>query len=260
MIAFQSILNFFPEYLGQNALLHKYMLKEYILLMILDFLSTTGYVRKMNFIGGTCIRLTKGIDRFSEDLDFDIKDLSKDEFMTMTDAVMKFLQNNGLPAMAKDRPNPRLKAFRRNIYFPELLYSLGMSGHRDERFLIKIECQDQQVNYTSKMTKIKGCGYFLAMPVPADETLCSMKLTAMFNRNKGRDFYDVLFLLSQTLPDFAFLNQRLDIPNILLLKQKAALLFHSIDLYHKKKDFEHLLFNKSNSSRILQAPAFFEAL
>ncbi|MCK9626641.1 MAG: nucleotidyl transferase AbiEii/AbiGii toxin family protein [Bacteroidales bacterium] len=31
----------------------------------------------MTFIGGTNLRFVKGIDRFSEDLDFDCKDLSK---------------------------------------------------------------------------------------------------------------------------------------------------------------------------------------
>ncbi len=52
-----------------NALLNKHMLKEYIQLMILDYLSSTPYMRKMAFIGGTNLRLFKGIDRFSEDLD-----------------------------------------------------------------------------------------------------------------------------------------------------------------------------------------------
>ena len=66
------------------------MLKEYIQLLILDFLSTTPFIKKIVFIGGTNLRLVKGIDRFSEDLDFDCKDFSKEEFMEMTDAVINF--------------------------------------------------------------------------------------------------------------------------------------------------------------------------
>jgi len=260
MMSLDAILNFYPQHLRNNALFHKYMLKEYILLMILDYLSTSVYVRKLSFIGGTCIRFTKGIDRFSEDLDFDVKKLEQDEFMAMTDSVIDYLQKNGLQATAKDSVNLRLKAFRRNIHFPEFLYSLGMSAHRDERFLIKIECQDQKVDYANNMATIKGGGYFLAMPVPPDETLCAMKLSAMFNRSKGRDFYDAMFLLSQTPPDFHFLNQRSGIPNLTTLKQKATSLFQTIDLHQKTKDFEHLLFNKSNSRRILNAPAFFHEM
>ena len=55
--------------------------------------------------------------------------------------------------------NKRFKAFRRNIYFPELLFDPGLTGHRDERFLIKIESQDLQIKYERKMVSIKGCGF-----------------------------------------------------------------------------------------------------
>ena len=61
------------------------MLKEYLQLLILDHLSTTPYIHKVTFIGGTNLRLIQGIDRFSEDLDFDCKDLNEEEFLAMTD-------------------------------------------------------------------------------------------------------------------------------------------------------------------------------
>ena len=56
------------------------MLMGYLLLMVLDFLSTSPYISKLAFIGGTNLRLVRGIDRFSEDFDFDSKGLTKDEF------------------------------------------------------------------------------------------------------------------------------------------------------------------------------------
>lgn len=138
------------------------MLKEYLQLMILDYLSTTPYIRKITFIGGTNLRLVRGIDRFSEDLDFDCKNLSKEEFMAMTDEVLRFLQRSGMRVEVRDRENDKLKAFCRNIHFPELLFDLGLTGHRDERFLIKIESQDQQNPYSPVLANIKGCGFFFA--------------------------------------------------------------------------------------------------
>jgi len=260
MISLEAIKNFFPAHLSNNAWSQKHLLKEYIQLMILDYLSSTPYIRKLTFIGGTCIRLIKGIDRFSEDLDFDIKALSHEEFTKMTDDVIRFLQNNGLNASARDSNNPNLKAFRRNIYFPELLFQLGLSGHKAERFLIKIESQDQLIDYPSQMVNIKGAGFYFPMPVPSDAVLCAMKVSAMLDRQKGRDFYDAMFLLSQTLPDFNFLDQKSGISSLEMLKKQAAIVFQSIDLSHKMKDFEHLLFNKENSKRILHAPAFFNEL
>lgn len=91
MIQLEQIKNFFPAQIRTNSLYDKYLLKEYLQLVILDYLSTTPYIRNMVFIGGTNLRLVKGIDRFSEDLDFDCKDFSKEEFMEMTNGIVRFL-------------------------------------------------------------------------------------------------------------------------------------------------------------------------
>lgn len=260
MIQLEYIKNFFPLPLRNNNSFSKYMLKEYIQLMILDFLSTSNYVKKISFIGGTNLRLVKGIDRFSEDIDLDCKDFTTAEFIEMTDDVMKFLKNSGLDVETKDRKNENLTAFRRNMYFPEILHNMQLSGHKDERFLIKIEAQDQKIKYKINMATITGCGFIFPFPVPTDEVLCSMKIAAMLERQKGRDFYDVLFLMSQTLPDFNFLNKKCGISNITQLKDEVINTFRTIKPEIKQKDFEHLLFNKNNSTRILQTKNFFQNL
>lgn len=181
MIQLEQIKNYFPIGLRDNASFQKYMLKEYLQLLILDFLSTTPYIREITFIGGTSLRLVKGIDRFSEDLYFDCKALSEEEFMEMTEAVLQFLLHSGVGVEKRDKENEKQKAYRRNFHFPELLFNLGLTGHREERFLINIESEDQQINYKSVMTNIKACGFFFPFPVPADEVLCAMKLSTMIS-------------------------------------------------------------------------------
>lgn len=260
MIQIEQLGNYFPAQIRENAVFRKYMLKEYLQLMILDYLSSTPYIRKMSFIGGTCLRLVKGIDRFSEDLDFDCKDLPEDEFTEMTDGVIRFLVRSGFRAEAKDKTSSKLSAFRRNIHFPELLFDLGMSGHKEERFLIKIESQDQRIDYQPILTNIKGCGFFFPFPVPSDGILCSMKTAAMLARAKGRDFYDLMFLLAQSRPDYDFLTKRCGITNLQLLKQTIAELLKTTDLKKKQKDFEHLLFNKTNSEKIFRFEDFVNSL
>jgi predicted nucleotidyltransferase component of viral defense system len=251
MISIETIRNFSPSDIRNNVLFDKYLMKEYIQLMILDYLSATPYVRKITFIGGTCLRLVKGIDRFSEDLDFDCKELSKKEFTEMTDGILKFLQLNGLDVLVKDQDSIKLKAFRRSIYFPELLFDPGLSGHREERFLVKIESQDQEVIYKRTLVNIKGCGFFFPFPVPSDGVLCAMKISAMLKRQKGRDFYDVMFLISQTMPDFSILKEKCGISSLQELKQATGKMLKTTDLNNKMKDFEHLLIKKDNSKRIL---------
>jgi hypothetical protein len=65
MIQIEQIRNYFPAQIRDGSDFDKHILKEYLQLMILDYLSSTPYIRKMAFIGGTNLRLAKGIDRFS---------------------------------------------------------------------------------------------------------------------------------------------------------------------------------------------------
>ena len=155
MIQIDQIKRFFPLFLQDNPVYYKYMLKEYIQLLILDYLSNKSYVQKLTFIGGTNLRLIKGIDRFSEDLDFDCKNLSKEDFYEITNDVVVYLKRNGYKVEIRDKNDEKLKAFRRNIYFPEFLFDVGLSGHREERFLIKIDSQDQQIEYPREIRNIK---------------------------------------------------------------------------------------------------------
>lgn len=256
MIDIDQIRGYFPAAVRDNAAFYKHMLKEYIQLMILDFISSSPYAGKLCFIGGTSLRLVHGIDRFSEDLDFDCKDMTAEDFKAMTDNVLAFLAANDFTVESRDRENPKLTAFRRNIYFPGLLFELNLTGHRDERFLIKIEAQDQGVHYTPEMKDVKGCGFFFPIQVPPIGVLCSMKLSALTTRAKGRDFYDSMFLLALTQPDYGFLKARCDIGSLEELKSHISELLETVDLKVKARDFEHLLFNSGNAGKILRFGEF----
>lgn len=260
MIDIEQIKNYFPEQVRDDASFQKYMVKEHIQLMMLDYLSSSPYIQKVVFIGGTNLRLAKGIDRFSENLDFDCKDLSQTDFNKMTDDLLAFLVRSGLRAEIRDKVNDKLKAFRRNIYFPEMLFDLGLSGFKEERFLIKVESQNQGFEYRPVIVNIKRDGYFFPFPVPPDPILCSMKLSALLTRQKGRDFYDAMFLLGQTDPDYGYLSAKKNIHNKEELKAALKKTLESTDLKRKHSDFEHLLLNKGNSERILRFGEFVDEL
>ena len=77
MIQIEQIRKYFPAPINETPGFDKYILKEYLQLMILDYISSSPYIQKIAFIGGTNLRLAKRLDRFSEDLDFDCKDYCK---------------------------------------------------------------------------------------------------------------------------------------------------------------------------------------
>jgi predicted nucleotidyltransferase component of viral defense system len=260
MIDLQQIKNYFPADMRENPIFRKYMLKEYVQLLILDFLSSSAYLGKIAFIGGTNLRLVKGIDRFSEDLDFDCTDFSASDFLKMTDHILVFLQRSGFRVETRDKQNEKLKAFRRNIYFPELLFEMGLSGYKEERFLIKIETQNQGFDYNKNMVNIKQLGFFFPFPVPPDSVLCAMKISALLSRAKGRDFYDTMFLLQQTDPDYQYLDKKCTIKNKAELKIALFNITEKTNLKLKSQDFEHLLFNKEKSQKVLLFKDFVESI
>ena len=252
MIDLQYIRDFFPPTIVSESRFDRYMLKEYLQLLILDYLASTTYIGKMAFIGGTNLRLIQGIDRFSEDLDFDCKGLTEEEFISMTDSVLLFLRHNNINVETRDMRNPKLTAFRRNFFFPEMLFSLGLTGHREERLLLKIEAQDQGVSYQPEIASINKMGFFFNVLVPPVDVLCAMKFAAILSRQKGRDFYDAIFLLSKAKPNIDFLKARTGISSIQELKDALTERMKDIDLNHKMRDFSHLIFNEQNAKRILR--------
>ena len=260
MIDIEYIRSFFPPSIARESRFDRYMLKEYLQLLILDHLAITPYINKVSFIGGTNLRLIQGIDRFSEDLDFDCKGLSEEEFIAMTDSVVLYLQQNNIDVETRDKANPKFTAFRRNLYFPQMLFNLGLTGHKEERLLLKVEAQDQGVLYQPVVSTVNRMGFFFGVQVPPLDVLCAMKFAAILSRQKGRDFYDSIFLLSKTRPNMEFLSAKAGISSIDELKSAIAERLKVIDLNHKKRDFFHLVFNEKNAERILQFPDVVAAL
>lgn len=122
--------------------------------------------------------------------------------------------------------------------------------------MIKIESQDQQEVYPQKMASVQGCGFYFTFPVPHDDVLCSMKISALLSRQKGRDFYDVMFLLPQTAPNYDFLLSQCGIANKAKLQRSLMKILDSVDLKHKSRDFEHLVFHKTGTKKIIYFKEF----
>lgn len=252
MLTISQIRAFYPG-MPNDAQTSIHLLKEYIELVVLNFLSSSRYIEKLSFIGGTNLRLVKGIDRFSEDLDFDCKNLSQEEFTRMTDDVVRFLQRIGLPAVSKDKESDKLTAMRRSIVFPEYLFSLGLASaaERDRKFLLKIEAQDQGVDYPRENAAISACGFHFQLPQPSNNILCSMKLSTILSRSKGRDFYDSLFLMQMARPDYSFLTQKSGIGTDTELRTAILKKLSETDLAVKARDLEYLIFDKTTAAVIL---------
>ncbi|MFO7791083.1 MAG: nucleotidyl transferase AbiEii/AbiGii toxin family protein [Bacteroidota bacterium] len=260
MIDLNYIRQWYPEHLQQPQY-SRFIIREFLHLQILDFIANSKYASALCFIGGTNLRLIYGINRFSEDLDFDNKNMTRDNFIEMTDSLIRFLNLSGFSVDADDKTkDTELNAFRRNIVFPEFLYKHNLSAFRNEKFLIKIESQNQHIQYNPDKTFIKSCGFVFHINTPPLPVMCAMKISALLNRSKGRDFYDVMFLLEKTMPDFDFLRKSDNIKNKKQLIPALKKLADNVNLKHKSKDFEHLMYDQSATNKVLLFKEFVDAL
>lgn len=148
-------------------------------------------------------------------------------------------------------------------FFPEFLRGPQFARQRLKE---AIECLALEwfarTPWAARMTfiDVSRCGCFFPVATPPEPVLCAMKLSALLSRSKGRDFYDSIFLLQRTGPDYAFLTAKHGIRNKVELKTALRDRLRSIDLENKKRDVEHLLFHSANAARILRFSEFVEGL
>jgi len=252
MISFQEIKSFFAEGLHKNPSHFEYMLKEYFHYRMLDVIFSGEYASKLSFIGGTNLRILHQIQRFSEDLDFDCFKLSREEFMSLTDHVIDRLRQEGINVQVEDKEKDiKLDAFRRNIIFPGLLFDLGFTGHREKKLLIKIECEPHNYKYEPIKPIIQKFNVFSQIFAPSPAILLSMKTGAVIERGKGRDYYDFIFLSGKTDPDFGYLDARFGIANYSQLYDKILESCRETDFKLKSRDFEKLVFDQSETKKVL---------
>jgi len=85
-----------------------------------------------------------------------------------------------------------------------------------------------------------------------------MKLAALLSRKKGRDFYDAIFLLSKTKPNYDFLKERQNISNGKELKKQLLKTIEETNLSLKAQDFKDLIFEPGDNKKILLFKEFVE--
>jgi predicted nucleotidyltransferase component of viral defense system len=252
MISFDEIKTFFGNSLRSNPSHFEFMLKEYFHYKMLDIIYSSEHASKLSFIGGTSLRILYNIQRFSEDLDFDCFNLSRNEFTSLTDKVIDRLKQEGVNVEAEDKEKDRkLAAFRRNIIFPGLMFELGLTGHREKTMLIKIECEPHNYSYEPVKPIIQKFNVFTQIFAPSPAILLSMKTGAVLERGKGRDYYDYIFLSGITDPDFGYLESKFKITNQIQLYERILESCETTNFELKSRDFEKLVFDPAETKKVL---------
>jgi len=252
MLDLKQIESFYPERLRPFK---KNLLREYLQYKILETIFESSLAEKLTFMGGTCLHIVHGNPRFSEDLDFDNPGIGRDDFKALCHRVKRNLELQGYTVELK---NTFTDAFRAHLRFPGLLHATGISGHWDEKLLIQIDTEPQEVQYKRDKFILNRFDVFSRINVVPADILAAQKICCIFNRRRpmGRDFFDVSFLLGKSDVNFDYLTQKISIRNRTELREKLLLRCAQLDLNRLVKDLEPFVYSKKDLNRVLMFPDF----
>lgn len=250
MLDIKQIESFYPEHLWPFK---KNLLREYLQYKILEAIFESPLADKLIFMGGTCIHMVHGSPRFSEDLDFDNPGIGRHDFKTLSQNVKRALELQGYTVELK---NTYQDAFRAYLRFPGLLHDSGISGHRDEKLLIQIDTEPQEVQYNPDKFILNKFDVFSRINIVPADILLAQKIYCIFNRSRpmGRDFFDVVFLLGKSNVNFDYLSQKLAIRNNTELRDKLLLRCAELDFRRLAKELEPFVYSKKEVNRVLMFP------
>lgn len=181
------------------------ILKEILQAYVLDYLYNHTSYRRLNFYGGTCLHVVYGLNRLSEDLDFDNQaglELSR----LAKDLVDYFQKSFGYGDASAKTQRGEGGILRITLKFP-VLNILGLSSHPSEALHLKVEVSQHEQVAVIQHTPIFVYGRSLVPVHFSLETMMAGKMLACLERNfergrsgaqiKGRDFYDLLWFMQQ---------------------------------------------------------------
>jgi len=242
MISIEEIKKFYPSDI------HKFdrgLLREYLQYLILSIIFSHKIGRKLSFLGGTCLRIVYDSKRFSEDLDFDNKNLTEEEFTLLSQYIAKELEKLGL-AVEISIVNKR--AFH------------CMTGYGEEKILIRVDTFDQQVNYATESFVLNKFDITKLITITPKPIILAQKLWTITNRAgaKGRDFYDIIFLIQNTKPDKEFLTVKFGINELSAIKIKIMDYLETLDFEKLANDIKPFILIDSDIDKIRYFKKLFE--
>jgi predicted nucleotidyltransferase component of viral defense system len=247
MINIDQLLPFYPEPL---RMFKRFILREYLQCKILEIVFNSRHAHKLIFLGGTCLRLVHNNQRFSEDLDFDNLDLTEAEFNEISTEINAQLQRLGYTVETRTVARG---AFHCYIKFPGMLLEQKLSGFAEERILIQLDTEPQHFDFAPESVILNRFDVFTRLNVTPLDVLMAQKCYAILNRprNKGRDFFDLVFLMGLDIrPNEAYIQAKLNISNRDDLVEALLAKCDSLNFKEMTRDVAPFLFNQADNKRV----------
>lgn len=229
-------------------------IKEYLQLYVLDFIYNSRFGKIFIFTGGTCLKLCYGLNRLSEDIDFDLtEEVNIASFAEdIHSHFAKKLQHKEVEFAIKGKNN------KLYLKFP-ILHRLGLSDvGESSKLYVKIETSPVvATEYKIEFTPVDRERLNFLVQHYDLPSLMAGKINAIFHRVyfkgkkneitfKGRDVYDLIWYLQRGVhPNMAMIGRFLSITSETVLFEKIREKITKYKPEHLLKDVENLFDNRS---------------
>jgi len=246
MLDYSLIASYFPPELRAFK---RNILREYLQYKTLEAIYNSKYGNKFVFIGGTCLHIVYGNNRFSEDLDFDVFDLSMEEFESVKLILNKAFKLEGLNVEIDHNYD---NFFHLKLKFTDILQSYGITKHKEEKLTLKIDSEVQSYKYTINFYLLNRFDVFTNIIVAPAPLLLARKIITLLERVRpmGRDFYDIIFLLGMTEPDMDYIESKTGIKDKRILIEKLIQHCSLFDFDKLANDVRPFLYKPENSLKV----------
>ena len=135
---------------------------------------------------------------------------------------------------------------------PKVLFNNKISPLQDEKIMIQIDTVPHAFDYAKDLEILNKFDVFTQIYVTPLDILLSQKIYAAFNRPraKGRDFFDIVFLLSKTKPNYEYLEKKVDIANGKELKEMLLSKSVNLNFDDLAKDVAPFLLKANDSNKV----------
>ena len=188
-------------------------LREYLQTLVLRSLHECEAFRPLAFVGGTALRFLHGLPRFSEDLDFSL--LSAEGYAPL-EWMARVKRDLSLAGFDPEVTwNDRRVVHTAWVRVAGLLHDAGLAGRAAQKLAIKLDIDTRPpAGARCERRVITRHVTFLIQHYDVSSLLAG-KLHAAITRKyaKGRDWYDLLWYLSQrppVAPNLELLQHALD--------------------------------------------------
>jgi predicted nucleotidyltransferase component of viral defense system len=231
------------------------VVREYVQNILLSSIYRAREGRGLYFMGGTALRFCYRLPRFSEDLDFNAHGLSYEGFQNIASDATTGARLVGLHANTTYERRDTL--FTARVVFPSIMRQYGVTDQRGIDLVVKLEVNqpDWQLNTQAMVLSYYGMNY--TATVMAQSSLITEKLLALLSRSRGRDVYDLLFMLKKRFPfdrEILKKNGFEETPEELIMRHLERL--EPKELQRLSKQVQPFLFKEEEIEMIEKSPEY----